>query len=371
MNAIRQKDFKADLLSIVLTITAAYLVLFLSVFLLSKDPGKSIYYLMAGPFINNFYFGNLLNSMVPLIFTGLGMAIAFKADLFNLGGEGQVYSGGITAVIIGLSFSGSSLLTASGLGKIIGIFCILLGSFIAAGLLAAISGFFKMKWNANELLSSFLISNICILVINHLVRSVFNDPQNNLIATWTIPQEFFLKRIFLPSSLNSSVWFAVTALVFCFVYLFRTRQGYELRLCGLNRQFARYGGIASEKYLVIPLFLSGGLHGLAGAASVLGTHHSVIQGFSSGMGWNGIAIALIARNHPLAVIPAAFFLAYLDSGAKSAMIHSDLTLEIVSIAQAVVFLLITARVVHDFIRYGRMKSRKIKPSTQGGWGGGL
>jgi simple sugar transport system permease protein len=137
--------------------------------------------------------------------------------------------------------------------------------------------------------------------------------------------------------------------------MFKTHQGYEMRICGLNSEFARYGGLNIKKYFLLPMVISGGFHGLAGAVSVLGTQHMLFKGFSGGMGWNGIAVALIAKNNPLAVIPAALFFAYIDAGAKSAMINSDVTMEIASIVQAVVFYLITAQAIYNFVKPGRKK----------------
>ena len=99
---------------------------------------------------------------------------------------------------------------------------------------------------------------------------------------------------------------------------------------------------------------SGAFHGLAGAVTILGTHHMCLKGFSGGIGWNGIAVALIARNNPLAVIPAALFFAYIDAGAKSAMINADVTIEIASVVQSIVFFLITAQAIYNLVKYRRI-----------------
>ncbi len=122
----------------------------------------------------------------------------------------------------------------------------------------------------------------------------------------------------------------------------RTRFGFELKLCGANREFAHCAGIDSGSYTLVPMALSGALHGLAGSLMIFGSYYKVMRGFSSGIGWSAIAVSLIAKNNPLALIPAAAFYAYLDSGAKSVMIGSDVSSEIVAIVQAVIFLLITA-----------------------------
>jgi simple sugar transport system permease protein len=124
-------------------------------------------------------------------------------------------------------------------------------------------------------------------------------------------------------------------------------------MCGINREFSRYGGINVSKYLLMPMVISGGFHGLAGGVSVMGTHYRCLKGVTMGVGWNGIAVALIAKNNPLAVIPAAVFFAYLDAGAKAAMLHADVTFEIAALAQAVIFYLVTAQALYTLIQSKR------------------
>ncbi len=105
------------------------------------------------------------------------------------------------------------------------------------------------------------------------------------------------------------------------------------------------------------MILSGALHGLGGGLAVVGTHHMALKEFTFGIGWNGIAVALIAKNHPLGVVPAALFFAYLDAGAKAAMLHSDVTFEIAAIIQSVIFYLVTAQAIFSFVKYGRRAVR--------------
>jgi simple sugar transport system permease protein len=189
--------------------------------------------------------------------------------------------------------------------------------------------------------------------VDNIITGILDDPENNLLTTKKIAEQFWFIKIYPPSNLEISIVFIVIIAVLAFFYLFKTHQGYEMRMCGLNSEFARYGGINVGKYFLLPMFWSGGFHGLAGAVSVLGTQHMCYKGFSGGMGWNGIAVALIAKNHPIAVIPAAIFFAYIEAGAKSAMINSDVTIEIASVVQSIVFYLITAKVIYSFVKHRR------------------
>jgi ABC-type uncharacterized transport system permease subunit len=327
---------------IALTLAISFAIVIALILLFSKVPATTIRAFFIGPFGNAYYLGNMLNSAVPLVFTGLGIAVAFKSSVFNLGGEGQVYAGGLAATAVCLA-----LPAANGF---VGALAAVAASIVVSGILAGLSGWFRMKWGADEMISSFLLSAAIILVVDYFITGPLDDPANNLLATLPIGTQYALARIFPPSKLNISAFFSLAAAALVWLFMNRTHAGYEMRICGLNREFARYGGINVGAYLVAPMVLSGGLNGLAGAFSVLGTNGAAIKGFSAGMGWNGIAVALIARNNPLGVIPAALLFAWLDAGARAAMLHGDVTYEIAAIAQSCIFYLVTAQALYGLVR---------------------
>jgi riboflavin transport system permease protein len=328
-------DLAASLAGLALTLGISFALVILLMMLLSAEPGKAIFAFFIGPFTNTYFLGNMLNAAVPLVFTGLGISIAFKASVFNLGGEGQVYAGGLAAGAVCLALPAANGYLGGALS--------LAAAMLLSGAIAGLSGFFRMKWNANEMISSFLLSAAVILVVNHFISGPLDDPGNNLLATLPIGKQYHLARIFTPSMLNASAPLALLAAAAVYLFMFRSHAGYEMRMCGLNREFSRYGGINVSAYFVLPMVISGALHGLGGGLMVLGTYHAAIQGFSFGTGWNGIAVALIARNNPFAVIPAALLFSYLDAGAKAAMLNADLTFEIAAIAQSFIFYLVTAQ----------------------------
>ena len=327
------------------TLIIAFVIAVILIFLLSAEPGKTIFYFFIGPFTNKFYLGNMLNAAVPIVFTGLGISVAFKSSNFNLGGEGQVYSSALVATAVCLmlpEFNGY-----------LGGFLALTAGMATSAFLAGLSGFFKMKWGTNELISTFLISRALVLIVNYFITGPLDDPTNSLLATREIAGQYHMIRIFKPSKLNISVVIAIMTAAGVFLFVYHTHWGYEMRMCGMNREFSRYGGINVSAYLVLPMIISGALHGLGGGVSILGTHHMALKEFSFGFGWNGIAVALIAKNHPLGVLPAAVFFAYLDAGAKAAMIHSDVTFEIAAVIQSIIFYLVTAQGLYRFVSYQR------------------
>jgi simple sugar transport system permease protein len=329
---------------LLLILFCSLLAVVILVLLLSREPVRTLEYFFLGPLQNTYYFGNMLNSAIPLIFGGLGVSIAMLGGNLNLGGEGQLYSGAFIAAVTALALAPLGIF-----GAILGI----LAGAVFAALAAGLSGFFKMRWNTNELITTFLISNTLILLVSYCITGPFLDPGTNLQSTGKIPEAFRLPLLLPPSNLSAALFFALAAVVLVHILLFRTKLGYEIRICGYNVRFAKYGGIRTGKTLVISMLLSGACYGAAGAFAVYGTYYSAIKEFSSGLGWNGLAVALIAGSKPRFIVPAAVFFAWIGAGARMAMQFSDVTFEIASIVQAVVFFLVSSVVLRELFNKPR------------------
>jgi simple sugar transport system permease protein len=329
----------------ILILLISFGVLIVLAFLLSKTPGRTLGFFFLGPLRNLYYFGNMLNSAIPLIFGGLGICIAMQANCFNLGGEGQIYLGAFVTTLCALALASLGIMGA--------ILALAAGALIS-GLAAGISGFLKIRWNTSELITSFLLSNALVLITSYFITGPFLDPGTNLQSTRKIPESFRLPLILPPSNLSAALFAAAAAVILVYLFLYHSRRGYELRMSGLNKVFAKYGGINTSGGILLAMFLSGLLYGLGGGMAIYGTYHSTMKEFSSGLGWNGLAVALIARNRPQAVIPAAIFFAWIGSGARIAMQFSDITFEIASIVQSVVFFLVTSMVLLDIFKDRRV-----------------
>jgi simple sugar transport system permease protein len=329
---------------IIALVLITLLLVVIAVFGLSKNPGRTLWYFFLGPFSNLYAFGNMLNSAIPLVFGGLGVSVAMRANSFNLGGEGQLYAGALVATLIALAlkplgFAGA--LTGLAMGAAI------------PGLAAAFSGLCRAKWNTSELITSFLVSNALILVVDYLVTGPFLDPATNLLSTRKLDESFRLPLILPPSNLSAALFIALAMSLLTGIFLSRTRLGYEIRMTGSNELFARYGGVNTGRITILAMFLSGALYGLGGGLAVYGTYYGTVKGFSSGMGWNGLAVALIARLNPALVVPSAVFFAWIGTGARIAMQNSDITVEIALVVQGAVFFLVTSQVLFDIFKKRR------------------
>jgi len=326
------------------------LVLVLLIFVLSDAPASALYFFFIGPFRNLLTFSNMINSSLPLIFGALGVTVAMKGGHLNLGGEGQVYLGAFTTTAAALALS------ASGIARfgVIGIILAALAGVLASGAAAAFCGFCKARWNTSELITTFLLSSAIIPIVNYLVTGPFLDPETSLLSTRKIDENLRLALILKPSNLNVSLYIALVFVVITHLFLSHTKKGYEIRMAGNNEIFARYGGVNTKVNTVLAMAISGGFYGLAGSLSVLGTYYATIKEFSAGLGWNGLAVALIAGFYPPAVIPAALFFAWLGAGARIAMQNTGLTPEVASIVQSLVFFLSTSLLIKNFFaRKGR------------------
>jgi ABC-type uncharacterized transport system permease subunit len=180
-------------------------------------------------------------------------------------------------------------------------------------------------------------------VADFLVSGPLRDPANNLLATARFAPDRLLPAVLPPSTLNASAPIALVLLAAAAFALERTAVGFRLRVAGSSPSFARFAGIEPASYWTPAFAVSGAFHGLAGFFAVAGTYGLCHRGFPGGLGWGAIAVALIARNSPLALVPAAAAYAWLETGSETAMLASELSFETSAFVQAAVFLLITAR----------------------------
>lgn len=316
---------------IFIIITLSILLLVVLSFLLSSTPLLTLKAIFIGPFSSKYFLGNTLNSMVPLIFAALGILVAMRCGLMNLGGEGQIYIGALVSTVVALKFSH--------LGYFSLVFAVIAG-FLVSGIIALFSGYFKVKFNTNEMITSYLLSVAIIHLTDYLITNPFKDPNTNLLSTHKI--SISLKNILPPSQLSTALLYALITVVIIYLILNHTRLGYENKIVGKNRAFARYGGISITKTYLLAMILSGGLHGMAGSFAVIGTYQATIKSFSSGMGWNALIISLIALNNEIAIIFVALFFAWINQGTIIAMQTTDITSDIALIVQATLFFLATS-----------------------------
>lgn len=248
----------------------------------------------------------------PLLLVGLGICIAFRASVINIGGEGQIILGALMATWFSLQFRtwpGWLLLPAT-----------ILMSFIAGAAWGFVPGFLKARLSVNEILSTIMMNFIALQLMNLLLRGPLMDPESVAAGTFLakserLPEQVWLTRLVPQTLLHSGTIIAILLAVIVYIFLWRTTIGYRIRAVGLNPHAARYAGINVPFYQALSLTLAGGFAGLAGAVEVIGVHHRLLEGITSGYGFSGIVAALFGGLHPLGTIPASYLFGSLLVGA--------------------------------------------------------
>lgn len=306
-----------DILLPFLATLAALAVGAVMLILLRASPIEAYSALLEGAFGSQNALADTLVKATPLLLVGLGICIAFRGGVINIGGEGQLVVGAVSATFVGLAIPDSR-------GWLV-IPLALAAGFLAGAVWGGIPGLLKAYFNVNEILSTIMMNQIAVQGMNFLLRGPMIDPVQ-LEAASRIPQTARLSQAYdlprlVPTRLHLGTGLAVIAAILVFIFLWRTTIGYRIRAVGLNPDASRYAGISVKRYIVLALLLSGAFAGLAGAIQVYGVNHRMFTdgsatGFTGGAGFNGIVAALFGQLHPLGTIPASFLFGALLVGAN-------------------------------------------------------
>jgi simple sugar transport system permease protein len=279
---------------------------------LNVNPLDAYSVLLAGAFGNWPGFAQALVKATPLLLVGLGICIAFRASVINIGGEGQIIAGALMTAWWPLQFR-------SWPGWLLVSTTLIMG-FIAGSLWGLIPGLLKARLKVNEILSTVMMNAIALQLMNLLIRGPLIDPAGVAAGTYLaqserLPANAWLPRLVPQTLLNAGAIVAVVLAVIVYIFLWRTTIGYRIRAVGLNPDASRYAGINVPFYQALSLTLAGGFAGLAGVVEVLGVQHRLLEGITGGYGFTGIVAALFGGLHPLGTIPASILFGGLLVGA--------------------------------------------------------
>ena len=327
------------LAAILLALAVAAIFIFLS----SDEPLTALKYMLLGPVVsfkatgnefNTISFLTILAAMIPTIFSGLAVCVMFSANQFNLAGEGAIMPGGFVGALLGIYLN-----LNTGLHQVV---CVLAGA-VAGGLIMLIPAVLKVKLGASEMVTSLMMNYVVMFVILHFLNFVFADRSKG--ATQTFP---FLESAKIPEIVANGTkltWGFVIALVFVVIialFMYRTKWGYAIRMIGINQSFAKYSGMQVGSIIILSQVIGGVLAGMGGSIEVLGRFNTFLWRELPGYGWLGITIAILAKNNPIFVPFAAFFIAYLNKGCVLMSTYSDVPSEMIDIIQAAIFLFFAA-----------------------------
>jgi len=286
-----------------------------------------------------------LSEVTPLIFTGVANAVAFKCGLFNIGVAGQFILGMVAAAIVG---------TVPGLNPIIHTILMILAGFIAGGIWGAIPGYLKAKVGTHEVINTIMMNYISMALANFIIlRTAFGVAGKS--STPDIQKSAQLHRFVTGSGANISIFLAIVVAIFIFWLLWKTIVGYEIRAVGINPHAAEYGGINIAKNIILAMALSGAIAGVGGATHVAGVLHNVKDFMSlPSYGFDGIAVALLAKSNPIGCIASALLFGTLNSSSRTLQLNG-IPKEIVYLIQAIIIIFVATDYI---VKYFSEKKKK-------------
>lgn len=297
----------------------------------------------------------------PLILAGLAVALGFRAGLFNIGAEGQIYIGALFATAVGISLPDLPLLVHLPLAVAAG--------FVGGAVWGFVPGILKARTGAHEVITTIMLNYVSYLIVDLALRQVFfqlpgrDDPiSKNILPTATLP------RLLPDERLHWGLIIALLAAVAVWWLLFRSTKGFEFRAVGLNPAAARYAGMNISRTVVLTMMISGGLAGLAGASEILGTNLRLTPGFSPNWGFDAIAIALLGASRPVGVVFSAILFGALRAGATPMQAQTGIPVDLVVVIQGLVILFIAAPALVRGIYRIKVARSTGTESFSKGWG---
>jgi simple sugar transport system permease protein len=280
-----------------------------------------------------------LTAAAPVTLAGLGIALGFRAGLFNIGAEGQLILGGLGAIVVGFAVTGLPIYIHLPLA--------LLAGALAGAAWAAIAGWLKAATGAHEVITTIMLNLISTQLLGYLLRNppIQKPGRSDPISQSVLPTAE-LPRLFAwydPSlRVHAGILIMIAAVVVVYWLLFKTTTGFEFRSSGSNPEAARYAGMRSGLIIVLVMACSGALAGLAGANQVLGVLGRASPGFSGGAGFNAIAVALLGRSHPVGVLLAGLLFGALEAGGRQMQASAGVRIDLIAIIQALIIAFVAA-----------------------------
>lgn len=350
-----KKNSEHILVSVLNTLLPVLLALFagaICILLLGENPLKTYWVLIKNSLFSPIGFLNTLHYACPLVLTGLAIAITFKANVYNMGVEGQMLVGAFCSGIAGAYIVGVN----STLHKLI---CVMIG-VICGMIFALIPAIIKVKCKANEMVVTLMLNYAILKVLEFLSTGVFRDKSSGYVATPMVQESAMFHR-FGKSRLTAFVIVVLVIFIVMYIVMNRTKLGFEITAIGKNCEFAEATGMRVGKKIITIMLISGALSGLAGSGYMMSEQFKFTLGFSGnpGLGWDGMLIALLGGHSPIGVIIAAIFYAALKTGSDNINLYTNVPKEIVAMLQGFLILFLAVRFVkQNRIRLGQVKERK-------------
>ncbi len=306
------------------------------ILLTGKDPLKGYAALLNGALGSPRAIGNTLARSATLCLTGLAMAVAAQAGIFNVGGEGQLYLGGMAAAIVGYTLKGASPFIAVPLA--------FLAAILAGGLYAYIPAVLKVKRNVSEVITTIMLNSVAIYFCIYLATGPLKTTEKGIASgTPAIDPSFVFSKLIPLSNLTQGILYAAGLAIICWYLMTRTTWGYEMKLTGSNSRFARHMGIPAGRLSIYAMMFSGALCGIVGLMEVYGIHRRYVETLSTGFYFDGMLVAMIMRYRPLGIVLMSLFFGALKIGSSAMELNMGISSELVLIVQSIIIFFMAAQ----------------------------
>ena len=323
------------------------------------SPVEAYSALLEGAFGSPVAIQRTLEKATPLIFSGLAVAFAFKAGLFNIGAQGQLLIGAVVAAYVGFSIEGLPAILHAPLA--------LLAGGLAGAAYGFIPGALKTYTGAHEVIVTIMLNYVAINITDYLADGPWKDPSPTNIVART-PKIFPSAELPVLGNLPFGFLLAIIAAIIVWWLLYRTTLGYEVRTVGLNSSAAQYAGIRVARMIILTMMISGFLAGLGGAVETQGINGRFQPGFNTGLGFDGITVALLGKTSPFGVIPAALLLGAMRAGSSQMQFSAGVATEITDVITAFILFFVAADViVKKILRQRATDDEQVTLSS--GWSG--
>jgi ABC-type uncharacterized transport system permease subunit len=350
-----------ELLFPLIAVVAAFLVGGILILLIGDNPLQTYALLFGSALSWPVGISYTLFYATPLIFTGLAVMVAFRCGLLNIGAEGQLYVAAFATAWVGITFANLSPWLLVPL-------CFV-AAIVGGGIWGAIPGILKARFGSHEVINTIMLNFLAVALVSYFIQYHYKAPGDPIMQSVPIGWGAHIARLgkfipaippFIPLNLAFILALVVSGLVYLF--LWRTKWGYELRSTGSNPTAAEYGGISVRKQIIIAMTISGSLAGLVAINEVMGYRYRYYDGFSDNYGYTGIAVALLGRNHPVGVIISALLFAILQRGGIPVDAFTQhVTKDIVQVLQGTIILFVAAEAIFrgPFSKWGLLKRSKV------------
>jgi len=293
------------------------------------DAFLTIWYGAAG---SAYSFSETLLKTTPLIFTGLSVALAFRAGIWNIGAEGQFIFGALIGTALGVK---AIHLSAPWLFMLM-----ILGAFVAGAFWGTIAGWLRERRGVSEVITTIMLNVIALQILGYAVHGPLQEAAQTYPQSDRLVEAARLSQLWPGTRLHSGVIIAVLLVGLLWLLLFRLPFGFRLRVIGQNSKAARFAGINVSWHIVAAIALSGGIAALGGVVEVAGVTHRLYENISPGYGYTGIAVGMLGRLHPIGVLPAAFLFGALESGARALQRDMGISPVLAEVIQGMVILFV-------------------------------